>query len=248
VHNPNELRQRVGRRIPPPNSDLYTLLDRTAPQRTSTVARPGTHADGVAGNEVFVDDVSGRRIGKVSNKRRGKKFLKIRHFLFDVEQQKSFFFNSGFALFSSKSQKNISSSCKCCSCVCFCQTIILRRFLVFWKKNVKRYFRVVFKKMRQMIFERPFWKFDRCYSRKVNVLVFFLNQNCYPGHFPEMKRPQFNFLTKMKILSIFWIIGNPKISFFSWIIWIELEPQVIDQPGVKKVLKNKKKFLSRKEI
>jgi hypothetical protein len=135
VHNPNELRQRVGRRIPPPNSDLYTLLDRTAPQRTSTVARPGTHADGVAGNEVFVDDVSGRRIGKVSNKRRGKKFLKIRHFLFDVEQQKSFFFLIRVSLCFHQSLKKIFLRLVSVVLVCvFVRLLFCGDFLFFEKK------------------------------------------------------------------------------------------------------------------
>ena len=60
MHHQNELCEGLGRGVSPANGYLHSVLDRTSPQRTAAVARPGPHADGFAGDAMLVDDVSQR--------------------------------------------------------------------------------------------------------------------------------------------------------------------------------------------
>lgn len=48
VHDQDELREGLGRRVPPTDGHLDTVLDRTAPERPAPVARPGAHSNGLA--------------------------------------------------------------------------------------------------------------------------------------------------------------------------------------------------------
>lgn len=48
VYDTNELRQGLGRRIPPTGCDLHALLDRDSPARAAAVAGQGPDPDGIA--------------------------------------------------------------------------------------------------------------------------------------------------------------------------------------------------------
>lgn len=58
VHDPDELREGLGRGIPPADGHLDSLLDRAAFKRAAAVARQGTHADGLAPLTLFLDVLS----------------------------------------------------------------------------------------------------------------------------------------------------------------------------------------------
>ena len=49
VHHPDEFCKRLGRRVPPTGCDQYTMLDRSAFEWTFTMARSGSHTNGIAG-------------------------------------------------------------------------------------------------------------------------------------------------------------------------------------------------------
>lgn len=53
VHDPDEFREGLGRRIPPADGHLDSLLDRAAFKRAAAVARQGTHADGLSPSTLF---------------------------------------------------------------------------------------------------------------------------------------------------------------------------------------------------
>lgn len=55
VHDPDEFREGLGRRIPPADGHLDPLLDRAAFKRAAAVARQGTHADGLAPSTLFLN-------------------------------------------------------------------------------------------------------------------------------------------------------------------------------------------------
>lgn len=58
VHDPDELREGLGRGISPADSHLDSLLDRAAFKRAAAVARQGTHANGLASPTLFLDVLS----------------------------------------------------------------------------------------------------------------------------------------------------------------------------------------------
>ena len=58
VHNPNELREGLGRGISPADSHLNSLLDWAAFKRTVAVARQSTHANGLTPPTLFLDVLS----------------------------------------------------------------------------------------------------------------------------------------------------------------------------------------------
>lgn len=58
VHDPDEFREGLGRRIPPADGHLDSLLDRVAFKRTAAVARQGTHTDGLAPSTLFLNVLS----------------------------------------------------------------------------------------------------------------------------------------------------------------------------------------------
>ena len=58
VHHPHEFCQGLGRRVPPANSHLDSLLDRAAPQRTAAMAGSGPHPNGLALHPLFVHELT----------------------------------------------------------------------------------------------------------------------------------------------------------------------------------------------
>lgn len=58
MHDPDELREGLGRGISPADGHLDPLLDRATFKRAAPVARQGTHADGLASFTLFLDVLS----------------------------------------------------------------------------------------------------------------------------------------------------------------------------------------------
>ena len=74
MYHSYELREGVGCRVPAADGYVNALLDRAPPQRTPTVAGPGPHADGLAGDALLLDDVV---TTTVTQRRRKQKYFRV---------------------------------------------------------------------------------------------------------------------------------------------------------------------------